>query len=171
MKRALLVIDMLNDFVLEGAPLEVPNNRRMLPALRRRIEEARRTGVPVVYICDAHAPDDPEFASWSPHAVKGSDGAQVVAELSPAAGEAVVSKNTYFSFYGTRLDELLKGLGAEELVLTGCVTNICILYGAAEAVVRGYKVVVPVDCVADLDEQEGRFALDQMRKVLGVVLQ
>ncbi len=168
MKKALLVIDMLNDFVLPGAPLEVPETRRILPALKERIERARAEGVPVVYVCDAHAPDDPEFSTWPAHAVRGSKGAQVVSDLAPRQGEAVVEKSTLLGFYGTSLEEVLRSRKVEELVITGCVTNICVYFSSIEAVVRGFRVRVPADSVASLEEEEGNHALGQMEKVLGV---
>ena len=60
-QRALLVIDMLEDFVRPGAPLEVPRTRDILPALRRRVSRARREKDLVVYVCDSHRQNDPEF--------------------------------------------------------------------------------------------------------------
>lgn len=170
MKEALLIIDMLNDFVREGAPLEVPATRTILPALVERLAAARNQGVPVIYIGDAHAPDDPEFArmGWPPHAVKGTPGSEVVAELAPRATEPVVEKTAYSGFHRTNLQDLLKARGITDLVLTGCVTNICILYTAYDAVIRGYHVTVPADCVAPLDPADGAFALKQMEQVLGV---
>ncbi|MDY0270561.1 cysteine hydrolase family protein [Trichloromonas sp.] len=170
MNQALLVIDMLNDFVREGAVLEVPETRTILPALRARLAEARRTGVPVLFLCDAHASDDREFSrmGWPPHALRGSVGARVIDELAPRPEERIVEKTSYSGFAGTALDGILKELGVTDLVLTGCVTNICVLYTAADAVMRGYRVTVPVDAVAALDEADGAFALRQMEQVLGV---
>lgn len=170
MSEALLIIDMLNDFVLAGAPLEVPATRTILPTLRSRVETAHAKGVPVIYICDAHRPDDPEFSrmGWPPHAVKGTAGAQVVAELAPMEIDPVVEKTSYSGFHHTGLEGILQALGIDRLVLTGVVTNICILYIAYEAVVRGYQVMVPADSVAPLDPADGEFALRQMEQVLGV---
>jgi nicotinamidase/pyrazinamidase len=167
-KKALLIIDMLNDFVREGAPLEVPLAREIIPNLQKRLAAAREEGWEIVYICDAHAPDDPEFANWPPHAVRETEGAQVVAEIAPRDGERVVPKTTLLGFYATDLEDHLKALGVEELILTGCVTNICIYFIALEAAVRGYRVRVPADSVAPLDVREGDFALGQMEKILGV---
>lgn len=166
----MLVIDMLNDFVREGAPLEVPATRVILPALRRRLEEARARGVPVIYVCDAHSSDDPEFArmDWPPHAVKGTPGAAVVAELAPLETDPVIEKTSYSGFHHTGLEGILQALGIDRLVLTGCVTSICVLYTAYDAVVRGYAVTVPAACVAPLDPADGEFALRQMEQVLGV---
>lgn len=172
MKEALLIIDMLNDFVREGAPLEVPATRAILPALQARMADARSQGMPVIYVCDAHRPDDPEFSrmGWPPHAVKGTRGAEVVTELTPLETDPVVEKTSYSGFHHTGLEGILQALRIERLVLTGCVTNICILYIAYEAVIRGYEVTVPANCVAPLDPADGEFALKQMEQVLGVTV-
>jgi nicotinamidase-related amidase len=166
----MLIIDMLNDFVLRGARLEVPANRAILPALQRRLAAARARGTPVIYLCDAHQPDDPEFSrmGWPPHAVKDTAGARVVTELAPLPTDPVVEKPSYSGFHHPGLQGILQALGVDRLVLTGCVTNICILYIAYEAVIRGYRVTVPADCVAALDPADGDFALRQMARVLGV---
>ncbi|TNF55453.1 isochorismatase family protein, partial [bacterium] len=72
-KETLLVIDMLNDFVLEGSPLEVPETRKVIPAIKREIENAKSSGHTVIYVCDAHVRDDKEFSrfGWPAHSVKG----------------------------------------------------------------------------------------------------
>ncbi len=172
MKRALLVIDMLNDFVKEGAPLEVPQTRRVLPAIKREIERARAEGEPVIYICDSHEPDDREFErfGWPAHAVKGTEGAKVVEEIAPQEGDIVIEKTTYSGFYGTTLDETLKRLGIDTLRLTGCVTHICVMFTASDAVLRGYNVEVLEDAVAGLSPEDHEAGLRIMKNVLGVKL-
>ncbi|RKY60888.1 MAG: cysteine hydrolase [Candidatus Latescibacterota bacterium] len=165
-KKAFVIVDMLNDFVREGAPLEVPRTREVLPNIRRELERARREGMPVIYLCDRHRPDDPEFKVWPPHAVEGTDGAEVAQELAPQDGDLVIPKVSYSGFFRTDLEDRLRELGVEKLIITGCVTNICVLYTAVDALMRGYEVEVPTDCVAALDEEDGRFALKQIREVL-----
>ncbi len=170
MIKALLIIDMLNDFVLPGAPLEVPDTREIIPNIEREIDKARGEGYQVVYLCDSHAPDDREFQIWPKHCVKGTKGAQVVDELEPEPRDVVVEKTTYSGFFNTRLEEVLKSLGATELIITGCVTNICILYTSSDAVLRGYNVTVPKGCVAGLNKEDHEFGLRQMEQVLKVKL-
>lgn len=167
---ALLVIDMLEDFVRSGAPLEVPDTRKILPAVRRRISRARRNGELVVYVCDSHRKDDPEFErmGWPPHAVAGTNGAAVVREIAPEPGDTVVEKKTYSGFHGSGLESVLRRKGVRSLSLAGCVTNICILYTAADAAMRGYDVTVDESLVAGLSAKAHRFALDEMEKTLGV---
>ena len=173
MADALLIIDMLNDFVQPGAPLEVPETRRIIKAIQEQASKARAANRPVIYICDAHTPDDPEFSrmNWPPHAVRGTSGAKVINELAPEEMDPVIEKTGYSGFYQTGLEGLLQSLKIDHLTLTGCVTNICILFTAYDAVIRGYDVTVPVDCVANLDAEDGAFALKQMSGVLGVKVQ
>jgi nicotinamidase-related amidase len=168
--EALLVIDMLNDFVLAGAPLEVPDARGIVAAIAARISRAHEDGVPVIYVCDAHTDDDPEFEVWPRHAVRGSRGARVIDELAPRENDTVVAKTTYSAFYGSELEECLGRLGASKLTLVGVLTNVCILFTAADAVMRGFRVEAARDGVAALTGEEHAFALSQMEKVLEVKL-
>jgi len=165
-KKALLIIDMLNDFIKRGAPLEVPKARGIIRNIRRELEKARRAGIPVIYCCDRHEPRDREFEVWPPHAVRGTQGAEIIEELSPIKGEPVVAKKTYSAFYRTSLEKTLKGLGVKHLILTGVVTNICILYTAVDAYMRGYEITVPEDCVAGLKAGDSLFALRQIKGIL-----
>ncbi len=169
-KEALLIIDMLNDFVLEGAPLEVPETRKVIPAIKKEIENARAKGSPIIYICDSHEKDDMEFSKfgWPAHSLKGTKGAEVVAEFKPEKDDIVIEKTTYSGFYNTKLDETLKAIGVDSLRLTGCVTHICVMFTASEAVLRDYKVTVVENGVAGLTEEDHDSALRIMKNVLGV---
>jgi nicotinamidase/pyrazinamidase len=171
-QEALLIIDMLNDFVRPGATLEVPDARALIPVLRREIDRAHIVGMPILYLCDSHAPDDKEFRKfgWPAHAVKGTKGADIIAELKPTLSDIVIRKDTYSSFYGTRLDEVLKKLGVDSLRITGCVTHICVLFTAADAVLRDYAVTVVEDGVAGLVKEDHDAALRIMKNVLGATL-
>jgi nicotinamidase-related amidase len=172
-KEALIIIDMLNDFVLQGAPLEVPETRKVIPNIKREIEKARATQSPVIYVCDSHAPDDKEFSKfgWPPHAVKGTKGAEVVDELKPEEGDIVIEKTTYSGFYGTGLDRKLKELNVDSLRLTGCVTHICVMFTASDAVLRDYKVTVVEDAVAGISKEDHDAALRIMKNVMGVKIE
>jgi nicotinamidase/pyrazinamidase len=168
-EKALLIIDMLNDFVNEGAPLEVPDTRKIIPVVRKEIEHARASDVPVIYVCDTHDENDVEFDKfgWPPHAVKGTRGAEVVDELKPEESDIVVEKKTYSSFYNTRLDSELRRLGVKTVRLTGCVTHICIMFAAYDAGMLGYNVEVVSDGVAGLEKEDHDAGLRMMKNVMG----
>ncbi|MFX1598863.1 MAG: cysteine hydrolase family protein, partial [Promethearchaeota archaeon] len=109
---ALMVIDMLNDFIKENSVLEVPMGRDIIPNIKQLVSKARKSGIPVVYVCDAHEIDDNEFLEFKPHALRGTEGAQVVKELHPRKGDIIVKKRKFDGFYNTKLDTVLKELGA-----------------------------------------------------------
>ena len=163
---AVLVMDMLNDFVLKGAPLEVPRARQIVGNVRKRLARAARDRVPIIYVCDRHRKDDPEFGVWPKHAVNGSHGSEIIADLKPRSRDYIVDKVTYSAFFRTKLEKLLKKHGTKRIVLTGVCTEIGVLYTAADAFMRGFQVEVPEECVAGLSEGDHRFALRQIGKYL-----
>lgn len=169
--KALLVIDMLNDFIKPGGALYIgPAAEKVVPAVRSRVELFRQSGAPVIFICDRHLSGDLEFEMFPPHCLEGDPGGEVIDELSPRPEERLIYKRRYSSFFGTELDLTLRELGVGELELTGVVTNICVLYTAADARMLNYRVVVNADAVAGIDEQSHRFALQEMEKTLGVTV-
>ncbi|MEA1994881.1 MAG: isochorismatase family cysteine hydrolase [Campylobacterota bacterium] len=170
MNKALLIIDMLNDFILSGAPLEIPEARNIIPNVKKEIEEARKNKEYIIYVCDSHTEDDKEFKIWPKHAVRGTEGAKVVKELSPQKEDFIIEKTTYDGFYQTELESLLKQLNVDELTIVGCVSNICIMYTTSSAVLRGYKVNIPLNCIASIDEEGKDCALKQFKEVLKVNL-
>ncbi len=165
LKLAVIVIDMLNDFV--GGKLGFGRAKAIIPNIRRLLDFAHKRGSPVIYLCDAHSPEDPELKLWGEHAMAGSEGAQVVPELKPTRKDSVMEKHSYDIFFDTELDEMLRGIGVKRLVLTGVVTEICVQNSAAGAFLRGYEITVPEDCVASPDESFHRASLDYMKRVYG----
>lgn len=167
--KTLLVIDMLNDFIKPGGALYIgPSAEKVVPAVRSRLEDFRNKKEPVIFICDRHLPDDLEFEMFPPHCLEGDEGAQVIEELSPLPGERLIYKRRYSAFFGTELDLTLREYGIEELELTGVVTNICVLYTAADARALNYKVTVHSSAVAGIKEEDHRFALQELKDTLGV---
>lgn len=166
MKQALLIIDMLNDFILPGAPLEVPGGRDIIPNIQREIKKAHVEGYPVFYLNDSHAPNDAEFKVWPVHAVKGTDGANVVDGLKPTEKDNVVEKTRYDGFFETDLGDQLIALGITDVIMVGVCTEICINYTGSSAIMRGIKVHVPQDCVSALTNADGDAALRMITQVL-----
>jgi nicotinamidase-related amidase len=155
--KAIIIIDMLNDFVT--GKLEAKRAKRIIPNLKRLVEAARKSDVPVIYSNDAHYPQDVEVTrKWGKHAIKGTKGAEVIPELKPAEKDYVVEKRTYSGFYETGLDPLLRSLyngeGVKTLVLGGLHTNICIRHTAADAFFRGYKIIIAADGVEAFTQED-----------------
>jgi hypothetical protein len=118
-RPVVIVLDMINDHLRPGGPLEVPRARDIVAALKVRLDEARRKAVPVLYACDSHEPDDPDFDEWPLHALKGTEGAAVWPELAPQPSDRVIPKPTYSAFARSELGDVLQTLGADAIILTG----------------------------------------------------
>lgn len=165
--RALVVIDMLNDFVT--GKIANPRAEPIIPNIGDLLKKARsdRDDWLVVYANDAHLPGDFELKVWGEHAMAGTPGAEIIPELAAEAGEFVLPKRTYSSFHETGLDPLLRQFGVDTLVLTGQHTNICLRHTTADAFFRGYEVIVPrdgVEAISEEDHQAGLSYLETMYK-------
>lgn len=168
MAKALLIIDMLRDFLEQQGVLCIGDSRELIKNVETRLQEWRRQEEPVFYIMDRHLPHDAEFKMFPPHCLAGEWGGEVVDDLAPRPNDFLVYKRRYSAFFGTDLDLTLRELGVRELELTGVCTQICVLYTAADARMRLYDVTVRKECVASFDEGAHRFALAEMEKTLGV---
>lgn len=161
-KTALLLSDMLVDFVSPKGKLFVPDTRKTIAPIRSLLGKARKLGVMIVYLQDWHRPDDPEFSIWGPHAIQETRGIEIIPELVPAPKDFIVRKRTYDPFFSTDLDLLLRQKGIQNLVITGTVANICVLHAVGSAALRGYLVVVPIDTTSALNPFDFQAALRQI---------
>ncbi|MGD9694657.1 MAG: cysteine hydrolase family protein [Thermoleophilia bacterium] len=152
MTPAVIIVDMLDDFVT--GQLANPRSARIIPVIAELADAARRRGWPVVYANDAHLPGDFEERVWGPHALAGTPGAQVIPELSPRPGDLELPKRFYSSFYETGLDAFLRQNGVDTVILAGQHTNICVRHTAADALYRGYRIVVPPDAVEAFTQED-----------------
>jgi nicotinamidase-related amidase len=155
-KTAVIVIDMLEDFVYGS--LKNERSKRIIPNIKKLLDYARKNNWVVVYSNDAHLPGDPEEKVWGVHAQAGSKGAEVIKELSPKKEDYILGKRTYSSFYETGLDLILREHGVEDVIITGQHTHICVRHTSADAFARNYNIIVPEDCVesfTDKDHNEG----------------
>jgi nicotinamidase-related amidase len=133
-----------------------------VPAIARLRDLAHAQGLLIVYTQDWHRPDDPEFTLWGAHAVAGTWGAEIVPELTPGPDDLIVRKLRYDAFYGTSLDHELRQRRIASVIVTGTVSNICVLHTAGSAALRGLQIIVPVDAVSALTEFDQHAALRQV---------
>ncbi|MEM2910585.1 MAG: isochorismatase family cysteine hydrolase [Nitrososphaerota archaeon] len=160
---ALIIVDMQNDFVSERGQLYVGEAaRRTITSIKRLLGKARKSGAMVVFTQDWHLEDDPEFPIWGKHAVAGTWGSEIIEELKPVEGEVIVKKLRYDAFFGTSLDHMLRIRGIKNVIITGTVSNICVLHTAGSAALNLYKVYLPVDCVSALTEFDQLATLRQI---------
>lgn len=168
MKKALIIVDMLMDFVdKEGALYCGESARQIIPKIKELARKMRNLGAAIIYLTDSHEPDDREFELFPRHCVKGTPGAEIIGELKPRDDDYIVPKTRYSGFYNTNLAELLKKESPDEVQIVGVCTSICVMDTVSGLRNRDYKVVVHRDAVADFDSCAHQFALKRMEKVLG----
>jgi ureidoacrylate peracid hydrolase len=188
-RTALLVVDMQRGFLDPGEALEVPPARDIVPAIRRLLDGFRARRLPVVFteftyspavpvlvgeLHPEHKPATPGaprgFGRPSSNCLEGSDSARTIAALAPRPGEPVIRKRWYDGFAGTELDGALRARGVASLVMTGTMTDICVLATVVGAFNREYRVTVVADAVATLWPEIQRATLDIVGRAFGRVV-
>lgn len=165
-KPAILVVDMLNDFVY-GA-LTCDRGKTIVPATAQLLDAARKAGVPVIFCNDAHRKDiDRELQIWGDHAIAGTPGAEVIPELGLSDSDYVVPKRRYSGFFQTDLDILLKELGVQTVVMTGLHTHMCVRHTSADAYCLGYDVVVAKEATDSFTEEDYTSGLAYLKTCYG----
>ena len=164
----LIAVDMLRGFCEEGYPLYCGQpGRDIIPVVRERVLAYREAGSPVIFLCDNHAEDDPEFELYPPHCIAGTAESEIIPELREFAEQAIVlPKTTLSCLLNTGLEERLAQLRPQRVELVGVCTNICILFAAYELRIRGIAVTVPRAAVTSFDLEAHEWALKQMVDVL-----
>jgi nicotinamidase-related amidase len=160
---ALIVIDMLNPYEHDDADELAAHVEEIVDPLRRLIARARESDVELVYVNDNYG----DFAAGRDALVDAAlDGRRcdLVEPFVPPADAAFLSKVRHSAFYSTTLEYLLRQREVTEVILTGQVTEQCILYSALDAYVRHYSICVPSDAVAPIDRELGGAALRMMQR-------
>jgi nicotinamidase-related amidase len=165
-RAALIIVDMQNDFVRRGAPLEVPDAHATIEPHRALLHAFRARNWLVVYTRFLSRQAQCLLWNWSPQCRpptnccwKGHrrhyidverelECTDVIDELEPASGDVIIDKYGYGAFHETPLAETLRSRGIESLVITGTVTQICVEETAREAFHHGFRTTIVSDAVS-----------------------
>jgi nicotinamidase-related amidase len=166
-KTALLLIDVISDFeFVDGEKLFkfVPTVADCIAALKKR---AKKNDVPVIYINDNFGKWQDDFQKTIAFCSrKDSRGSEIVKLLKPEFDDYFVLKPKHSAFYSTSLGLLLEELKTENLIITGFSTDICVLFTANDAYMRGFRLFIPEDCVAAVKDADNRHTLKYIERVL-----
>lgn len=163
-ETALLVIDMLNTYRHSDAEKLTVNVEKIIAPLAGLISQARdRDDTDLVYVNDIYGDFTADHQVLVRSALHG-ERKDLVAPIVPAEGDIFLVKVRHSAFYSTSLEYLLGELDTKRVILTGQVTEQCILYTALDAYVRHFSIVVPPDAVAHIDAGLGDAALKMMEK-------
>ena len=165
---ALLLIDVINDLEWPGGDEFLPQALQAaekIAALKPRCAEA---GIPAIYVNDNFGRWQSDFQKLVSHSSDAKSRGHAIARLLKPNVERdfFVLKPKHSGFFSTTLDTLLEYLGASTLILTGFTADSCVLFTASDAYMRDFKLVVPSDCVASIDNRANAHALEHMKRVL-----
>jgi len=188
-RTALLVVDMQRGFLDPGEALEVPPARDAIPAIRALLAAFRGRRLPVVFsefvyservplLVGALHPEHRRAAPGAPrgfgvpssNCLEGDPSVETVPDLAPRPEELVVRKHWYDAFNGTPLDGALRARGVTTLVVTGTMTDVCVLATVVGAFNREYRIAVVEDAVATLRPEVQRAILDVVGRAYGRVV-
>jgi nicotinamidase-related amidase len=162
-QSVLLVVDMLNTYEHDDADRLAASVRTVVPQIAGLIDDARRAGVPVIWVND-------NYGDWSSSSQKLVRGAltgghpELVEPVLPGDDDMFVIKTRHSVFFSTPLEYLLETMDVGRIVLTGQVTEQCILYSAVDGYVGHFSVSVPHDGVAHIHEHLAKSALEMMER-------
>jgi ureidoacrylate peracid hydrolase len=159
-RTAMIVVDMQNDFVADGAKLQSKQARAMVGKLAQTLQFCRDQGIRVIYTTHAHRRDGcdmglyddlyPPIADRS-SLVDGTPGVEIFPELAPAPGEHVIKKHRYSAFFATDMDLILREWGIDSVVISGTTTENCCHATARDAMFHNYKVAFLADATGTFD--------------------
>jgi len=144
---ALLIIDMQNDFVKEGAVIEVKGIRKKMSKFKEFIEALRNNGVFIVYSKHIFDPKlNPIEAELFPilnseGLREGTSGADIYSKIYPQKGDLIIKKRRYDAFYKTNLEKKLRLKKINHVIITGTMTNVCCESTARTAMMKDFKVL------------------------------
>lgn len=164
-KHALVIIDMLNDFIPEGSAMECGQaGRDIIPKIQEAIKFSHENGIQVIHVQEAHRKNDADFKVRPVHCIKGTWGSDFIPELRPDEdkGDYIVQKRRHSAFTFTDFDLFCREEGIDTVVLTGVWTNVCVRSTASDALYHGYNVIALSDATASQDEDMHRGGLRDM---------
>ncbi|MCL1896204.1 MAG: cysteine hydrolase [Clostridiales bacterium] len=185
-RTALVIVDMQNDFVREGAAMEVPDARKTIPAIQNLIEMARQCGMPVIYTKFVAGPKRTFLWEWSPQipddncCIRGfkreyndAEGelecTDIIGELYPERQDYVFEKYNYSAFRNSPLKDILLGHHCDALIVTGTVTHLCVCDTVHDAAQEHFKVLVASDGVSSYSDLQQEASLESFHTKYGVV--
>jgi len=163
---ALLILDMITDMDFRGAGSMLRDTEDASRTILKLRDAADKARLPVIYVNDNFGEWHSERYRLVERALAG-EGREFVARLAPRDGDYFIIKPQFSGFYATNLQVLLPKLGADRLVLTGVSADICVLFTAADAHMRDYRLWIPEDAVAAQTGERRRWALDIMKQSMG----
>jgi len=180
MKALFVDIDTQIDFIMPDGKLYVKDAEKLIPNFKKLMEIAKANKIPILSSVDAHDEDDPEFANFPPHCIKGRRGWEKISEtinpdnthvenrpikINGASGapQIVVEKTEFSMFANPNIEELLKKIAPRKAFVYGVATDYCVKAAAIGLALRGYETYVVEDAIAGVSKEASDKAMVEMK--------
>ena len=171
-KRALVIVDMQNDFVLPNAPQSVRGALQIIPNLQKVLRFFREKKLPVFHAIREYRADGSDIEKTrlvgflkQSYCVPNTQGVQIIQELSPIDGEYRIIKNRFSAFMQTELDFILRRLEVQEIVVCGIQYPNCIRATVFDAIALGYDVTLIRDATGAQTKEVAKANIDDMKNI------
>ncbi len=167
MRPALIVVDMIKDNVgMHLSGKAAAEFVKIIGPLKEMIGECHRRKIPVVFANDSFLEGDLLFSSrMKPHAIRGTEGVEVIPELGPAKGDTVLEKRRMSAFFKTDLDMTLRLWQVDTILVAGIATPACVYLTAMDGFANDFRVVILEDCCAAHKAEIHEAFLDVIRRI------
>lgn len=171
-KTALIIVDMVKDFTDPDGLVYYPQNREVLPSIKKVLDKCREKNILVVFMQHCNRADkfDEKASAMRRNCIEGTDGIEIDPILDVKTEDYVIQKRRYSGFFATDLDLVLRENGIKNTVIVGTKTNCCIRATVTDAFYLNYNPIVIRECVATNSETANEVHLTDIDKYLGKVI-
>jgi len=164
MRPAIVVVDMLKD-AFKGKRSSPEEYLRIVPTIKGLLDRARDLSIPIIFACDSFLEGDFIFrGSTKQYSLRGTEGAEVIDELEPSGNDQVLAKRRFSAFFKTDLDQTLRLLGVDTVVITGINTHVCVFSTAMDSVCNDFNTIVLEDCSACRNREVHEMGIELLRQ-------
>lgn len=164
MKPAIIIVDMLKDAFKRRDLPSTQEYLKIVPNIKRLLEKARELDIPIIFACDSFLENDFIFHGGKSYSIRGEEGAEVIDEFQPIRKDEILLKRRFSAFFKTDLDQTLRLLKVDTVVVTGINTQVCVYATLMDAICNDFYAIVLEDCTASRNPETHRLCLELFHK-------
>lgn len=164
MRPVIIVVDMLKDAFRKKELPATQEYLRIVPKIRKLLGKAQRLNIPIIFACDSFLENDFIFKGKRPYSLRGTQGAEIIEELKPKKKDQILLKRRFSAFFKTDLDQTLRLLMVDTVVIVGINTHVCVYATAMDSVCNDFNTIVLEDCSASRNKEVHQGVIEVLKQ-------